>query len=425
MGGSLHTISGYYRSRPSPRFRQSARVSAWCYLTVKNTRTHGVRDDIANYLRKQKYSVFFSSDSIDVYVGQEDELRIEYHNEFIVLFAIDYAERETFVTNDVGKKLIEFIGLNMNGKIISQCNLMFIKPAADILDADLLQHYFSNDQYISSNVFEKAARVWTSFVAGQSSNNIRFLIEDIRLGERRRGRLVQDLVEMIFYKHMAELAFPMAEKLSGELSKLESKLLMLTNKITRAMDTQKQKVLLTELLEISFKMERWQNTTGHRFSATEAYIKLFQDRLTSLDESQVKGYQTLVNFYTKITTPTYRTYQSTNAKLSGVVTRTDRAISLLDTRIRSTVESQNNELLRSSNLQTKQQIVLQETIEAFALVSICYNGNALLQLFLDSLVNQGVDIPVALVTSISIPIICVASYRLMKILKRKNNKKRS
>ena len=121
--------------------------------------------------------------------------------------------------------------------------------------------------------------------------------------------------------------------------------------------------------------------------------------------------------------PTFRTCDAANDRLNVFITRIDRAISLLSTRIRSKVEQQNNTLLNSVDKQNKQQIILQETLEAFAIIAITYNSCALIKLFLDSLKLQGLDIDTPLWISISIPITLIGSFLLMRFLRKRKQGK--
>ena len=117
--------------------------------------------------------------------------------------------------------------------------------------------------------------------------------------------------------------------------------------------------------------------------------------------------------------PTFRTCEAANDRLNVFISRIDRAISLLSTRIRSTVEQQNNALLTSVDNQNRQQIKLQQTIEAFAIIAISYNGSSLINLLLESLQKQGMPIDTAFWTTASIPLVILSSYGFMLYLRKR------
>ena len=247
---------------------------------------------------------------------------------------------------------------------------------------------------------------------------LRILIDDISLGPKRRGRLCQNILELENYRSIAEIGFPIAEDIIFKLEAQEISLALMVDEISRASDTSIQQSLLNKLLDLSVKSENWRSKTGHRFSATEAYQKIFEDRLVNLDETKVLGYQSFSKFFNRNTMPTFRMCEAANDRLNVFILRIDRAISLLSTRIRSTMEQQNNELLTSVNEQNKQQIKLQETVEAFAIVAISYNGSALINMLLNSLNTQGFEINIPFWTSILIPCTFLVSFILLRLLRK-------
>ena len=62
------------------------------------------------------------------------------------------------------------------------------------------------------------------------------------------------------------------------------------------------------------------------------------------------------------------------------------------------------------NRENKQQLILQETIEAFTIIAIGYNSRSLINALLDSLKAQGVNINMPLLVSISIQITLTAAF---------------
>ena len=247
------------------------------------------------------------------------------------------------------------------------------------------------------------------------------MIEDFTLGPKRRGRVSQNMLELENYRSLAEIAFPIAEKIVFELESKEIELAVIVKRISQVSETDLQQGLLSKLLELSVVSENWRSETGHRFSATIAYRKIFEDRLDNLNGAEVMGYQPFSKFLNKNTMPTFRTCEAANDRLNVFIARIDRAISLLSTQIRSTMEQQNNALLASVDKQNKQQITLQETIEAFAVVAISYNSTALIKLLLESLQAQGFAINIPLLVSISIPATLIISYVSIRILRKRKS----
>jgi len=171
--------------------------------------------------------------------------------------------------------------------------------------------------------------------------------------------------------------------------------------------------------------EEWRSKSAHRFSATDAYRKIIEDRLIELDEKKVLGYQPISKFLIRATMPTFRTCDAANERLNLFILRIDRAIALLSTRIRVTVEEQNQALLHSANTQSKQQMILQETIEAFSIVAISYYAGSLIKYLLEALKHSGVAIDPYRWTGILLPVIFISTLFSMRFLRKRISKKLS
>lgn len=192
--------------------------------------------------------------------------------------------------------------------------------------------------------------------------------------------------------------------------------------ISTIKDTDKEQELLHQLLDLSVTSEEWRSRSSHRFSASYAYQKIFEDRLHELDESKVLGYQSIAKFLARAAMPYHRTCEAASGRLEIYISRIDRAISLLSTRIRSSIEEQNNVLLQTVNKQTKQQMVLQETVEAFSIIAISYYASSLVKYFLESMHSLGADISPYKWMGVSLPVILASTYLSMKYLRRRNAK---
>jgi uncharacterized membrane-anchored protein len=308
------------------------------------------------------------------------------------------------------------------GRLLTQSLLSFEKGNAEQPPFSKLESLFGKHQLIGNFVENESARIWSDFYATSDNPIFRVHIDDFSLGPKRRGRLAQRILELENYRSLAEIAFPIAEEIVFELEKKEQYLAEIIQKITLALDENQQQKLLYQLLDLSTSSESWRSKTGHRFSATLAYKYIFLDRLSTLDESTVLGYQSFSKFLMRAIMPTFRTCEAANDRLNVFITRIDRAISLLSTRIRSKMELQNNALLSSVDKQNKQQIILQETIETFAIIAISYNVCALIKLLLDSLNEQGFVINTPFWLSASIPATLLVSFLLMRFLRKRKQR---
>jgi uncharacterized membrane-anchored protein len=408
-------------ARPTPELPEGSSVFCYSFLRqneidIKKENAHTLALITHNSLIKIENSL-----RLEIYLKDNIELRKEIHHEF-VSYAFLVKEKSEIEEKEVTSNYLPLGWLNsFPGKQLAKIHISFGKGSKSKIPQSELTELFESNQLISNMVEKDSARLWTDFYGDSHNESLRVVIEDFTLGPKRRGRLSQNILELENYRSLAEISFPIAEKIVFELESKEIELASIVKRISQVTETELQQGLLSKLLELSVVSENWRSETGHRFSATMAYRKIFEDRLGNLNGSEVMGYQPFSKFLNKNTMPTFRTCEAANDRLNVFIARIDRAISLLSTQIRSTMEQQNNALLASVNKQNKQQITLQETIEAFAVVAISYNGTALIKMLLESLKAQGFLINIPLWVSISIPSTLVISYVLMRFLRKRKS----
>src|SRR3546814_4997340 len=109
-------------------------------------------------------------------------------------------------------------------------------------------------------------------------------------------------------------------------------------------------------------------------SATAAYAQIAQDRLASLECTDVAGFQSLAEFTDRRLLPAVRTCASFVRRLETLSVRIERATSLLRTRVDLAMQAQNVELLRSMDANAARQLRRSEehTSELQSLMRISY-----------------------------------------------------
>ncbi|XPF95186.1 DUF3422 family protein [Colwellia sp. RE-S-Sl-9] len=407
-------------ARPTPEFEGGSTVFCHSFLRQNEIDIIQEKEHTAELVEYFQLAEVDVSSRLEVYCGENVDLRKEIHHEFVLYIWIISAKGDLEHIRNVPEHWLN----SFPGKLLTQILITFNTCTPTSTFKEKLHTVFGENQLIGNMVEQDSARIWTDYYGDKQHKLFRVYIEDFSLGPKRRGRLSQNIIELENYRSVAEIAFPIAEEIVFELETKEIDLSLIVKDISEVSDTMSQQKLLHQLLDLSVISENWRSNTGHRFSATSAYKKLIEDRLQHLDETKVLGYQSFSNFLNRNTMPTFRTCEAANNRLNVFITRIDRAISLLSTRIRSTTEQQNNELLASVNDQNKQQIVLQETIEAFAVVAISYNSCALIHMFLKSLTEQGVNINIPLFMSITIPSSIAVSFLLIDFLKKRKLSKK-
>ena len=190
------------------------------------------------------------------------------------------------------------------------------------------------------------------------------------ISPRRVGRIVQRLCEVETYKTMALLALPRARAISRRLAALDLKMQDLMAHI-RGRERPEEEVL-EELLAIAVEVENLIAQSSFRFSATEAYQAIVEERLATMKEERFPGRQTFGQFMLRRFEPAMRTVRSVARQLEGLAGRAKRAGDLLRTRVEVARSAQNQQLLASMDRRADLQLRLQKTVEGLSVVAISY-----------------------------------------------------
>jgi uncharacterized membrane-anchored protein len=110
----------------------------------------------------------------------------------------------------------------------------------------------------------------------------------------------------------------------------------------------------------------------YRFSATQAYHALVEQRIEQLRETPIPGTQTLGEFLLRRQQPAIATVQATAQRLTSLSQRIERASALLRTRVDIATETQNQMLLEKLTKGQDLQLRLQTTVEGLSIAAISY-----------------------------------------------------
>ncbi len=234
---------------------------------------------------------------------------------------------------------------------------------------------------------------------------------------RRIGRIVQRLCELEVYKTMSLLALPTARDISKRMVEFDAKV----SELVRHVKTEEQpaRETLYELLSLSTELEALMARHAYRFSATNAYSTLVQERIEVMRETRFEGRQTFREFMMRRFDPAIRTIRAAADQLEQVATRTKRAGDLLRTRVEVARSEQNQKLLASMDRRADLQLRLQRTVEGLSVVAIGYYSVNLLAYVLSPLAKgAGVEKLwlMAGLTPVVLMVLWAALHRIRKSL---------
>ena len=170
------------------------------------------------------------------------------------------------------------------------------------------------------------------------------------------------------------------------------------------------------------KIEEIDSSTNYRLSATSAYYKLVEQRITDLREDRLESFQTNNEFLSRRLQPAIRTSEAFSRRLESLATRAQRADNLVRTQIEMGVQIQNKDLLESMELRARAQLRLQETVESLSIVAITYYIVGLLSKLVDPINFDEFIISKSVFLALCVPIILVLIWFIAKMVRKKINK---
>ncbi|MEX0871753.1 MAG: DUF3422 domain-containing protein [Aquisalimonadaceae bacterium] len=304
------------------------------------------------------------------------------------------------------------------GSLVAAVHLSLEPRDAPPRQGHELPELFGTENVAGSEAADGGAQVFTDFRLHEDGYGW-LLVQDRGLPARRTGRLVQRLLEIETYRLMALLAFPLARHSHAEVTRLDTGLQRIIERITQTGSLESEQDLLDEISGLSAELERDTAKTSFRLSAARAYHALVNRRIESLREQRTLDLQTIGEFMERRFTPAMRTCESAMERQEALARRVSRAADLLRTRVDIALEGQNRDLLASMNRRTDLQLRLQQTVEGLSVVVLSYYGTGLLYYMLRGLHGAGLEFNVDLAMGLSVPAVVLTVWVGIRILRRR------
>lgn len=368
-----YALSNELHARPFPSVHAPAHAA---YLAIKKVGEAASRDrgeDRAHLVELlDRFGAQHPSPDATHYFGDLGPFRLKWecHTEFVTytVFVDGTAERpfdhrafEVFPADWLA---------SAPGKRLTSALIRVEEMPEDARITEKLQDWFVGESLAVSRVVDGAAVISGDFRI-DSAGHLRFgLFMAPGTGERRIGRIVQRICEIETYKTMSMLGFHRARRMSAQLGALDAKLEQLTGAMASRSDEADE--MLKALLSISADLESLLAKSSFRFSATQAYRAILNDRIGVLRETPFNGRQSFKDFMARRFAPAMRTVEATERRLQTMAERAARAANLLRTRVDVERSAQNQELLESMDRRSDLQLRLQETVEGLSVVAISY-----------------------------------------------------
>lgn len=227
--------------------------------------------------------------------------------------------------------------------------------------------------------------------------------------QTRAGRIAARLLELETYRLMALRGLPAAKALAPTLAQMEADLSDITAKLEGKSISDPE--LLDTLVALAARVERATTDHVYRFSATQAYYTLVNQRIGELREKAIPGTQTIGEFMQRRLSPAMATVAATAQRLSSLSQRVARTSDLLRTRVDIATEVQNQQLLEKLTRGQQTQLRLQSTVEGLSIAAISYYVISLLLYGGKALKAAGLPINPELAAGALVPVVLWAVWR--------------
>ena len=279
-------------------------------------------------------------------------------------------------------EFVEHLSRDDAGQMLAATHLVMLHATDPSVTLPQCQSWLA-EQSGSSSRSDDAAALMGAFIGdarrGALLTNLllgpdgftRFVVLDFGLPPDQAAREAQRLCEIEAYRMLAMLGFPVAQREAAQLVELERTLQGTVDAMAND-DAYDDAQAFETLTRLAAEVEHGTARTRYRFSATRAYHRIVQARLADLREQRIEGVQTLSGFLSRRFAPAMALCDSTDARLTDIAERINRAVSLARVRLEQRREQGNQELLRALAHRQKLQLRLQQTVEGLSVVAISY-----------------------------------------------------
>lgn len=247
----------------------------------------------------------------------------------------------------------------------------------------------------------------------------RILVLDRGLNPQQAGALVQRLIEIEAYRTLAMLGLPVAQGLGPEVGRIERDLAAITGAIRTSEGLAANRDLLEKISGLTADLEAHVASSAWRFGATRAYDQIVKDLTALLHEHHVPGYGTWTNFLARRSDPAMRTVASIQERMNDLSRKLARAAQLLRTRVDIDLEQQNRDLLSSMNARSRQQLMLQQTVEGLSVAAVSYYVVGLVGYLLKAAKEAHLlPIDASVATGLAVPVVLAAVWALVRSIRK-------
>ncbi len=243
------------------------------------------------------------------------------------------------------------------------------------------------------------------------------LVLDRGMTEAGTGALVQRLLDIETYRTLAMIGLPLAQSLSPDIRRIEDGLTAVTQRM-RGNVRDEADAMLAEITRLAAELEAGAALSLYRFGASRAYYGIVQERIRTLAETGIPGFESMGTFLERRLAPAMRTCQSIEERQANLSRKLARATSLLRSWVDVELERQNSVLLNSMDRRAKLQLRLQQTVEGLSVAAISYYVVGLFGYLAKAVESEGLPIKASVLTGFFVPVAMLAIWLVVRSIRR-------
>jgi len=306
-------------------------------------------------------------------------------------------------------------GFRPPGSLISGIRLE-IRPEGPETEAAIA--CFDPASLCHSEVKNGQALIYTDF--RQNGDGLTpILIVDRGLTHAGTGPLVQRLLDIETYRTLAMLGLPLAQTLSPDIRHIEDGLTGITQQM-KSNPREDADEVLVEITRLAADLEANAALALYRFGASRAYYGIVQERIKTLAESAIPGFETLGFFLERRLAPAMRTCQSVEERQANLSRKLTRANSLVRSWIDVELERQNGALLSAMNRRAEMQLRLQQTVEGLSVAAISYYIVGLFGYVAKAISHDLLPIDAGVLTGLFVPVAVLIVWLTVRRIRKKH-----
>mgnify|MGYP005806289039 CR=1 FL=1 len=269
-----------------------------------------------------------------------------------------------------------------------------------------------------SEVKNGQAAIYTDF--RQNGDGLTpILVIDRGMTPAGTGALVQRLLDIETYRTLAMLGLPLAQTLSPEIRRIEDGLTAITQRMKSDVREGADQIL-SEITRLAADLEANAALSLYRFGASRAYYGIVQERIRTLAETSLPGFESLGFFLERRLAPAMRTCQSVEERQANLSRKLSRATGLVRSWIDVEMERQNGALLTAMNRRAELQLRLQQTVEGLSVAAISYYVVGLFSYVAKAAAGHEPRWDAGLLTGLFVPVAVLSVWFLVRRIRKKH-----